>query len=93
MELASIEVQQPTPVSSVPLEQPPPVEAAHSPFSLSATGKSLKPRASDRQTPSQEAALSKLKEKATKQQSQSNPSSHPRRVVNYSRQENFMSQH
>jgi hypothetical protein len=54
--------------------------------SLSATGKSLKLRATDRQTPSQGAALSKLKEKSQRQPL----SSHPRKVANYARQDNFL---
>jgi hypothetical protein len=75
---------------SSPLQLPSPVISSHS-HALSATGKALKLRASDRQTPSQEAALVKLKEKTSRANpSHSLHSSHPaRRVVNYARQENF----
>jgi hypothetical protein len=54
---------------------------------LSATGKSVKSRATDRQTPSQEAALSKLKERS---QRQPGVSGQPRKVANYARQDNFL---
>lgn len=82
MELTTLEERQPNLIPTI-IPEPGTPDAAQQ---LSATGKSLKLRASDRQTPSQETALSKLKEKSTKLSANT---SHPRKVVNYSRQENF----
>jgi NADH:ubiquinone oxidoreductase subunit len=51
-----------------------------------------KTRATERQTPSQEAALQRIKDKASSKHSNGSLSSGgtaPRKVVNYSRQENF----
>jgi hypothetical protein len=51
-------------------------------------GKSTKYRSTDRQTPSQEAALQRLKDKSLKNLQSHHPPRH--KVVNYGRQENFL---